>query len=55
MGTSSERRVATHTEPIRVGTLNSDDLWELGSVRRGDKIGRGISDLHDRDAIAAIK
>ena len=53
MGTSSERRVATHTEPIRVGTVSSDDPWELGSVRRGDEIGRGISDL--RDAIAAIK
>jgi hypothetical protein len=55
IGTSSERRVATHTAPIRVGTLSSDDLWELGSVRRGVEIGRGTTDLHDRDAVAAIK
>jgi hypothetical protein len=54
-GTSSERRVATHTAPIRVGNLSSEDLLELGSVRRGVEIRREMNDLHDRDAVAAIK
>jgi hypothetical protein len=35
ISTSSEYRVATHTAPIRVGTFSSDDLLELGTVRRG--------------------
>lgn len=55
IGTSSERRVATHMAPIRVGTLSSDDLLELGSVRRGVEIRREMNGIHDRDAVATIK